>query len=102
MTEKNVVEVYSTVNEEELVVIKSLLEDADIQYFVKGEDGRAISGFVQGMFSKMFIYVNNDDEESVRKILEVMAQDVDIEEINKLAEQEEAWEEDCGCQARED
>lgn len=102
MTEENVVKVYSTVNEEEMVVIKSLLEDAGIQYFVKGEEGRAIYGFMQGMFNEMHVYVNGDDEENVKKILEVMSEEVDIEEINKLAEQEEGWEDDCGCQARED
>lgn len=102
MTENNVVKVYSTVNEEEMVVIKSLLEDADIQFFVKGEEGRAISGFKQGMFNELQIFVNSEDEEDVKKILEVMTQEVDIEEVNKLAEQEEGWEDDCGCQARED
>ncbi len=102
MTEKDVVKVYTTVNEEEMVVIKSLLDDADIQYYVEGEDGRAIYGFSQGMFNEMHIFVNRGDEEDVKKILEVMSQGVDLEEITKLSEEDEGWENECGCQSRED
>lgn len=108
MTGSEVVKVFSTVNEEELIVIKSLLEDADIQYFVKGEDGRAISGFMQGMFNKMHVYVNSEDEEDVRIILEVMSaepvteESLKREQTVKLEEGDEGWEEDCGCQAQED
>ena len=99
---EQVVKVFSTIREEEMLVIKSLLDDAGIQCFVKGDDGSVIYGFKQGMFNEMHIYVNSDDEEDVKKILEVMSQEPPKEKVEPLKEGDEGWEEDCGCQALEE
>ena len=99
---EQVVKVFSTLREEEMLVIKSLLDDAGIQCFVKGDDGSVIYGVKQGMFNEMHIYVNSNDAEDVKKIIELMSQEPPKEKVEPLEEGDEGWEEDCGCQPLEE
>lgn len=99
---EQVVKVFSTIIEEEMLVIKSLLDDAGIQCFVKGDDGGVIYGFKQGMFNEMHIYVNSNDAEDVKRIIELMSQEPPKEKVEPLKEGDEGWEEDCGCQPLEE
>jgi len=102
MADSELVKVFSTNREEEMLVIKSLLDDAGIQSFVKGNDGSVIYGVKHGLFNEMHIFVNHDDEEDVKKILEVMSQDLTKEKVEQLKEGDEGWEENCNCAPLED
>ena len=101
MSKESIVKVYSTINEEDIMVIKSLLEDAGIQCYVKGDDGSIIYGLSKGLFSPMDVFVNEDDEEDVKKIIENMTV-IEPLEIGEVNTEDKDWEEDCGCAAREE
>lgn len=70
VTYVNYVPLYSPVNESESALLKSILDSADIRYFVKNDNfGSLEVGPYIGLFNAKMIEVQEDQYESARDLL---------------------------------
>lgn len=69
MTQSKLITVFASQNNVLIAMAKSLLEDAGIEYFVKGEDLHSLLNYGD-VIGPTEIQVANEDAEDAKKILE--------------------------------
>ncbi len=68
LPEHQFIQVHSTSNHGEIAVIKSLLDEQNIPYYIKGENFAMLYGAADGL-TRMDIMVREDSAQEVRELL---------------------------------
>lgn len=62
------IKIYSTPNQGEIAIIKSILDSQEISYYIKGENFSALYGAANGL-SSMDVMVRDDCSEDAKELL---------------------------------